>query len=345
MEASKETPMDEIQWRSPEMVQQMPGGIHTNTGKYCFLHYFAGSPFFDQTSNNAVLTTQAMSNPSLGHLLSTRVAFEGRLRAMQGLEFMVTHDPSEGDTKLVHSGVWVIRKQIRRKGEVTGLSSYYVVGENVYMAPTLANIISSRILSAATSINQLVTTATSLPSFTPSSGYSYIPPISKQPTLPASFHNTQTSKESTPLPVDTQEGQKARTSTGPKPQENSNQRDARMFAEAWDLAIRYGNDFMDETPMTGEPGAFKLAKVKDLALPSITSATPAPQPFKPAPKKAPPIKTDLPPEKEKKSTPGTAKSPITPGTAKEKKARRKSKAAGIATPKEAASKPSTPAAG
>ena len=73
---------------------------------------------------------------------------------MQGLEFMVTHDPSEGDTKPVNSGVWIIRKQNRRKrsgmqDEVTGISSYYVVGENIYMAPTVENIISCRLVGNA----------------------------------------------------------------------------------------------------------------------------------------------------------------------------------------------------
>lgn len=72
---------------------------------------------------------------------------------MQGLEFMVTHDPSENDTKHDHSGVWVIRKQNRRKrqgaqDEVSGISSYYVVGENVYMAPSVGNILSSRLVCA-----------------------------------------------------------------------------------------------------------------------------------------------------------------------------------------------------
>lgn len=72
---------------------------------------------------------------------------------MQGLEFMVTHDPSENDTKHDHSGVWVIRKQNRRKrqgaqDEVIGISSYYVVGENVYMAPSAGSILGSRLVCA-----------------------------------------------------------------------------------------------------------------------------------------------------------------------------------------------------
>lgn len=115
------------------------------------LPYFAESPFFDATSNNATLTTQALHNMSMYYIIQTREAFEDRLRTMQGLEFMVTHDPSENDSKPNHSGVWVIRKQHRRKkqgaqDEVTGISSYYVVGENVYMAPSVENILSSRLV-------------------------------------------------------------------------------------------------------------------------------------------------------------------------------------------------------
>ena len=164
---AQEPPLDEIQWRSPK-AQEM-GGIHTNTGKSlqsrrlpkalpsslnvspAVLPYFAESPFFDATSNNAILTTQALYNPNMYYIIQTREAFEGRLRTMQGLEYMVTHDPSENDTKPNHTGVWVIRKQTRRKrqgaqDEVTGISSYYVVGENVYMAPSVGNVLGSRLV-------------------------------------------------------------------------------------------------------------------------------------------------------------------------------------------------------
>ena len=118
------------------------------------LPYFAESPFFDATSNNATLTTQALYNPNMYYIIQTREAFEGRLRTMQGLEFMVTHDPSENDTKHDHSGIWVIRKQNRRKrqgaqDEITGISSYYVVGDNVYMAPSVGNILGSRLVCAS----------------------------------------------------------------------------------------------------------------------------------------------------------------------------------------------------
>lgn len=115
------------------------------------LFYFAQSPFFDAMSNNNVIYTQAMNNQSLFYTITTRTMFEERLQAMQGLEFMVVQDPSEGDKKPEHSGVWVISKQNRRKrlgaqDEIKRISTYYIVGENIYMAPSLGSVMSCRLV-------------------------------------------------------------------------------------------------------------------------------------------------------------------------------------------------------
>lgn len=69
---------------------------------------------------------------------------------MSGLEFIVGQEPAE-QAPGTGTGVWVIRKQTRRKrqgedDEVTLHSSYFVVGENIYMAPTVADVISSRMV-------------------------------------------------------------------------------------------------------------------------------------------------------------------------------------------------------
>ena len=364
MDSSKDPPLDEIQWKSPETVMEL-GGIHTNTGRsfvssvsptltleYVVLYYFARSPFFDATSNNATLFTQAMYNQNLTYILGTRVQFEERLRSMQGLEFMVTHDPSEGDKKMIHSGVWVIRKQNRRKrpglaDEVTGLASYYVVNDDIYMAPSVSSVITSRLLSAVTSLNNFLSTVSTLPDFTPSLGHTYLPyTAGKHPTPSASFQTAATTKENTPMPnagtprPDTQETITSKISTAHKHATEDNPQDLRMLAESWDLSIRYGNDFMDENPLVGEPGNFKLTNKTNLALASsfsnVTSGTP--QPFKASVKKVPPpLDTSVSAGTDRrKSTPGTAKASVTPG-GKDKKARRKSKAAGVATPKSATS--------
>ena len=74
---------------------------------------------------------------------------------MQGLEFIVSADPSDNGRKIENSGVWVIRKQIRRKrpgveDEILPINSYFVVGENVYMAPSVGSILNNRMVRCVT---------------------------------------------------------------------------------------------------------------------------------------------------------------------------------------------------
>jgi mediator of RNA polymerase II transcription subunit 6 len=145
MAAANEPPLDEIQWRHPQLAAQMQG-IHSNS----ILFYFAESPFFDRTSNNAVLASQAMFNANMYSIIQTREAFEGRLKTMSGLEYIVAQEPAEMAPG-TGTGVWVIRKQTRRKrqgddDDVQIHASYYVVGDNIYMAPTLADILSFRMV-------------------------------------------------------------------------------------------------------------------------------------------------------------------------------------------------------
>jgi mediator of RNA polymerase II transcription subunit 6 len=143
-EASAGPPLDEIQWRAPP---QFEGGIHSNS----VLYYFSESPFFDKTSNNEVVFQQGLNNPNMTQFLATRELFEGRLKSMSGLEFIVAQEPAETGPG-AGTGVWVINKQTRRKrqgeeDEVTVHATYFIVGGNIYMAPSLADIISSRIAS------------------------------------------------------------------------------------------------------------------------------------------------------------------------------------------------------
>ena len=99
--SNNDPPLDEIQWRHPPFAAQMQG-IHSNS----VLMYFAESPFFDRTSNNALLLSQAMVNPSLFPVIQTREAFEARLRTMSGLEFIVAQEPAEMAPG-TGTGVWV----------------------------------------------------------------------------------------------------------------------------------------------------------------------------------------------------------------------------------------------
>ena len=161
----------------------------------------------------------------------------------------------------------------------------------------------------------------------------------------------------TPLPA-AQEN--AGSTKAPKSTSDVGLQGVHMLALSYDLADRYGNEYMDENPIVGEPGAFKLSKSHNTSFAtSMTTSKTSSQVQEasntssqsvgvPTPAKSavptPQLKTEDLPVPARKGTKGSEKSPTTPST-KEKKSRRKSKAAGDragATPKATTPKPPTP---
>ncbi|MAD83072.1 MAG: hypothetical protein CL912_08910 [Deltaproteobacteria bacterium] len=338
--ASQEIPLDEIQWKSPPLVQQMQG-VHENS----VLHYFASSPFFDQTSNNAVLTSQAMFNQNMLEVIQTRAAFEGRLKTMSGLEFVIAEQPAEMAPG-TGTGVWVIRKQTRRKrdrdeDEITIHSTYFVVGDNIYMAPTVADVLGNRTvgwnpthrrclthtkqMSIISSLNKFIKKAAALPEFRPALGHVYAQPASGNQPKNGESQLSQGSKENTPLPESLQNPKKPNPSALTS---GADYLDNRLLEETIQISLKYGDEYMDEIPITGAPGEFHLSstgrKDKDkLMVPAITKG-PTSVPSKPPTPAPPPLKTDVAPERKNSKA---EKSPKTPGMPKPK--RRKSKGLGL----------------
>ncbi|XXG99821.1 hypothetical protein Hte_006162 [Hypoxylon texense] len=267
---SNEPPLDEIQWRHPLAVQAM-GGIHSNT----VLFYFAESPFFDRTSNNAVLYNQAMFNPNMNMLVSTREAFEGRLKEMSGLEYVVAQEPAEMGPGM-GTGVWVIHKQTRRKrepeDEITIHAAYYVVGENIYMAPTLADILSFRLGTITSALNKSFEAANNGTTWSPALGHMYRP----APSTSNSKTQALESKGVTPMP----ESQGNKTASEQK--KTSQPLNSRLAEHSFMIHMQYGGDYMDENPITGHPGKFHLSstgrkdKLQTLALPNLNTTFKSP---------------------------------------------------------------------
>ncbi|KAH9901977.1 MED6 mediator sub complex component-domain-containing protein [Xylariomycetidae sp. FL2044] len=309
MASPNEPPLDEIQWRHPGLALSMQG-IHSNS----VLFYFAESPFFDRTSNNAVLASQAMFNPGMYHLIQTREAFEGRLREMSGLEFIVAQEPAEMAPG-TGTGVWVIRKQTRRKGhpadEIIIHSTYYVNGEEVYMAPTLADILSFRMVSASSFLSKCFPAAREAATWSPASGHIY----KSIPSTDNGRPRAVGSKEATPMP-ESQGSQGA--SEQKKIQATS---DSQIAEHSFLVHMKYGGEYMDENPITGKPGQFHLSSTgrkEKLQVPGMTS-----------------INTSLKnptatPETSKKDAKGGDKTPKTP-TGLTKSKRKKSKSGATPT--------------
>lgn len=181
----------------------------------------------------------------------------------------------------------------------------------------------------------MLSSAAPLPVFAPSYGHTYFPPVQK-PSQPSQIGLSQQSKESTPMPGSQPDASQKSTRPLPDAQAPDFQ-DTRLLLEAINMSLRYGKEYMNEMPLVGEPGNFRLSKPKDpLAPPSAnqtaqpSSQQTSPEKRSPAPSPPPPppplIQTDIPPAASKKSAKGVDKSPTTPSSSQKAK-RRKSKPA------------------
>jgi mediator of RNA polymerase II transcription subunit 6 len=95
------------------------------------LEYFAQSPFFDRSSNNAVLKQQSQFQ-SFGDVPQA-------LRKMRGVEFAIL-DARPPD-------LWIVAKQVREStDEVQVVNVYFVAGGNIYQAPDVDHILQSRLV-------------------------------------------------------------------------------------------------------------------------------------------------------------------------------------------------------
>ena len=179
-------------------------------------------------------------------------------------------------------------------------------------------------MSITQNLNKFMSTAANLPDFSPALGHRYMPPPSNR--LKATESQlSQGSKEATPLPDALPASKKAPSSTNIN---TSNYLDVRLLEESLNITLKYGDEYMDENPITGQPGDFHLSttgrKEKDkLMVPTATKALAATASAKPSGPPTP-LKTDIPPARKGSKA---DKSPRTPGMPKPKR-RKSSKAQG-----------------
>lgn len=135
-------PLDEIQWKSPEWIQQF--GLHTGN----VLDYFAESPFYDRTSSNQVLRMQFQFQ-QIPPNIHPQKYMQLKLTEMVGIEFVVAH--------VREPDFWVVRKQRRFDPNTTKtVQDYYIIGANVYQAPKIYDILSTRLLSSVLSMRKSI---------------------------------------------------------------------------------------------------------------------------------------------------------------------------------------------
>ena len=227
--------------------------------------YISESPFFDYTTKNGLIMDQSRTNGPAFELTKNRRAFEDQLSRQKGSEYMIVGDSQEGN------GVWNIRKQDRDRRrmadgrfeeELTTLGSYYIVGENMYQAPSVGDVVGNRLVSAAASLSKFLDAADDLPSFSPTTGYSYLPGAAKPTASGSTQASPARSREGSVVPgAETQSlrsGSLAPDSQAGTTSHGSNSQDARILAQSFRMALEFGDEYMDENPLVGEPGHFSF---------------------------------------------------------------------------------------
>ncbi|KAI9657962.1 MAG: Mediator of RNA polymerase II transcription subunit 6 [Bathelium mastoideum] len=267
MAAVQEPQLDETVWTNSPEVQRL-GGLNQNTVHF----YFSQSPFFDRSSKNGALITQAQFNPSMAYLLFNRDAFERRLQEMPGIEYLIANDTPELRSLSSNEAndIWIIRKQDRKTGsfnaELEILGTYFIVNDNVFMASSLGDIINNRLLTSVLALTKTLSAASPLPYFTPRTGHTYYPPVPRSTAHPtikdgAAPPSASASREASPLPDSTSQPPPHSRTASPDPTSSRHRKptaaaDPRSLIASFNLSQAYADDYLDENPLRGEPGAF-----------------------------------------------------------------------------------------
>jgi mediator of RNA polymerase II transcription subunit 6 len=80
-------------------------------------------------------------------------------------------------------------------------------------------------------------------------------PLNANRSKTSESHLAHASKENTPIPDSLSSAKK----TSPSSVNTSTYLSSRLLAESLDMTLRYGEEYMDENPITGHPGDFHLS--------------------------------------------------------------------------------------
>lgn len=274
--------LDETVASKPEIIEWWLQGAHnfpnpTWPDERLIHQYFHELPFFDWTSKNGAAMLQARSDLPSWNRVHDRKAFEDILRRQIGTEYVIVGEPQPipGDEKGRTNGMWVIRKLDRipqpRHSEANPypetelLETYYFIGGNVYKAPSVADVVANRMLNVTTNLSRFFERAKRLPTFSPTTGHTYLPHKSKRETAAGSnAASPARSREGSLAPgAETQSLrsgsllQDGHAASGDFPV-MANSQDAKLLMQSLSMAIQFGDEYMDENPLLGEPGNFKF---------------------------------------------------------------------------------------
>ncbi|KAF2854986.1 hypothetical protein T440DRAFT_464301 [Plenodomus tracheiphilus IPT5] len=342
--APQTPPLDEQEFDQPALIAGLPGQ-HLNVGNNLFW-YFTSSPWFEPQSINISVFQNVQLLPDGQQIMGDRALWEERLRAVSaGTQFIAAAEP-QGDGQ-----PWVLQRQNKRHNDQTSQlethveGNWYTQGTRVLMAPSLLDVVQSRLLTISTRMQQMADLSKNMTHWSPATGYSYYPP-SHEAAKPAAPTSRIGSPTLAPADPDAALSQGA-TTTAPAAETLASTADFSdaLFMQSLNLTEKYGDEFMDENPLKGEPGAFVFENTKTAVDARNKAQDQAAQASQTAPTTAAALRTETRPPSIAPSaaqTPGAVGTPaaleahsrkgsVAPASKKKDKNRRKSQP-GLASP-------------
>ncbi|KAI2485234.1 MED6-domain-containing protein [Pyrenophora tritici-repentis] len=225
-------PPDEQEFDQPQIIA---GLLHPDlhAGNNVFW-YFTSSPWFEaECLNINVWLNVRQNDPATAEqIMNDRKLWQQRLDDQPiGTQYVLAGEgQGEGHPWLLQrqNKVSVI-KDDKEQIETFVEGNYYTHGTKMLMAPSLLDIIQSRLLTVSTRMQQMAELSKNMTHWTPATGYSYFPP-SYEATKAATTATTEFSDM--------------------------------LFLQSLNLTNAYGDEYMDENPLKGEPGAFVFEGTK-----------------------------------------------------------------------------------
>ncbi|KAH7117963.1 MED6 mediator sub complex component-domain-containing protein [Dendryphion nanum] len=264
--------LDELIWQGQHIIDIWirDNDFHWHTGVLDtnnILIFFSGSPFFDSISHNAWIYTTAGQRP-------TRAEYEAALYDRKFVENELVTKFNSGFHYILASEAktpsepWVIYRQhwckkVREDGvtvdalKTTGV--YYVIGTIVRMAPTLADVLQTRLQTVTSNMEEIFKMGQSLTHFTPSTRHTYFPPGLETTKTSAAGGGGPPSRAGSIGPSEIEASQPVPDATVATTTAATEEFSDAFFLESLRLTNNYGHEFTDENPITGEPGAFVLS--------------------------------------------------------------------------------------
>ncbi|KAJ4369966.1 Mediator of RNA polymerase II transcription subunit 6 [Neocucurbitaria cava] len=250
---------DEQEFDQPPLLGGIPNH-DINFGNNPF-YYFTSSPWFEPMCINVSVLNNLGLDPDGQKTMNDRKLWDERLRRERdGVQFMIVGEPQgEGQPWVLQRQNKVPNPEDNKKIDTHAEGTWYFQGTRVLMAPSLLDVMQSRLLSISTRMQQMAEISRNMTHWSPATGYSYFPPSyegAKAPMTTASRIGSPTLAPTDPDAAASQSQGAGPAAQAADPAASSEDFSDALFMQSLSLTNAYGDEFMDENPLKGEPGAF-----------------------------------------------------------------------------------------